>query len=82
MNRDEEFLAKRIIDLADQSYRTGLYTYTGFLNQQEQAVYDSVRKDAAPVTATLFGGRSSGLEIRKVWDMMRDFQSAALRSVR
>ena len=36
MNRDEEFLAKRIIDLADQSYRTGLYTYTGFLNQQEQ----------------------------------------------
>ena len=56
MNRDEEFLAKRIIDLADQSYRTGLYTYTGFLNQQEQAVYDSVRKDATPVKATLFGG--------------------------
>ena len=56
MNRDEEFLAKRMIDLADQSYRTGLYTYTGFLNQQEQAVYDSIRKDAAPVTATLSGG--------------------------
>ena len=41
MNRDEEFLIKRIKDLAEQSYRTGLYTYTGFLNQQEQAVYDS-----------------------------------------
>ena len=41
MNRDEEFLAKRIIDLADQSYRTGLYTYTGFLNQQEQSVLET-----------------------------------------
>ena len=84
MNRDEEFLAKRIIDLADQSYRTGLYTYTGFLNQQEQAVYDSVRKDAAPVTATLFGGVEGceRQETRKAWDMMRAFLSAALRSVR
>lgn len=56
MNRDEEFLAKRIKDLADQSYRTGLYTYTGFLNQQEQAVYNSIKKETAPVTACLFGG--------------------------
>ena len=48
MNRDEEFLAKRMIDLADQSYRTGLYTYTGFLNQQEQAVYDIIRRMRHP----------------------------------
>lgn len=56
MNRDEEFLIKRIKDLAEQSYRTGLYTYTGFLNQQEQAVYARVRKDTAPVTAMFSGG--------------------------
>ena len=56
MNRDEEFLIKRIKDLAEQSYRTGLYTYTGFLNQQEQAVYARVRKDTAPVAAMFSGG--------------------------
>ena len=71
MNRDEEFLIKRIKDLAEQSYRTGLYTYTGFLKQQ-----------CFPSVLMAVSGRYSGLAMRKVWDTMRAFLFAVLRSSR
>ena len=32
VNREEEYLQKRIIDLANQSDRNGHYTFTGFLS--------------------------------------------------
>jgi RNA-binding protein YlmH len=56
MNREDEFLQKRIRDLANQSYRTGLYTYTGFLTVTQQQLYHQIKKELGDVTGTLFGG--------------------------
>lgn len=56
MGREEEFLKKRIQDLADQSYRTGQYTYTTFLSPSEQECYYQVRDGLGDVESTLFGG--------------------------
>jgi RNA-binding protein YlmH len=56
VDREEEFFKKRIRDLAQQSYRTGLYTYTGFLTTAQQGIYHSLKKELGDVTGTLFGG--------------------------
>lgn len=56
MGREDDFLKKRIEDLADQSYRTGQYTYTPFLSQSEQECYYQVRDGLGDVESALFGG--------------------------
>lgn len=45
-----------MVDLADQSDRTGVYTYTNFLDQAAQALYYQLEKELGAVTGTLFGG--------------------------
>lgn len=56
MSREEDFLRKRIQDLADQSYRTSQYTYTSFLTQSEQDIYFQLRDGLGNVESALFGG--------------------------
>lgn len=56
MSREDDFLKKRIQDLADQSYRTGQYTYTSFLTQSEQEIYYQLRDRLEGVESVLFGG--------------------------
>lgn len=56
MSREEEFLKKRLLDLAEQSYRTSQFTFTPFLSQQEQAVYYQLGQDLAGVRSELSGG--------------------------
>lgn len=56
MGKEEEFLKKRIKDLAERSYRSGIYTYTGFLTQAQQDVYYQVKQELGEITGTFFGG--------------------------
>ena len=56
MNREEEYLQKRIIDLANQSDRNGHYTFTGFLSQGEQDLFYRTLPELAGISYTLFGG--------------------------
>ncbi len=56
MNKEETFFRKRLIDLANQSYRNGAYTYTDFLTQEEQSVYFQIKQEIGSVKAVLFGG--------------------------
>lgn len=39
MSPEEEFLQKRLVDLANQSYRNNIYTFTGFLTAAEQDLF-------------------------------------------
>lgn len=56
MGREEDFLKKRMQDLANQSYHTGRYTYTAFLSAAEQDLYYQLEREPGMVKGTLFGG--------------------------
>lgn len=56
MNTEEEFLQKRIIDLANQSYRNNIYTFTGFLNPAQQDLFYRSLSEIGGVEYRLFGG--------------------------
>lgn len=56
MGREEDFIKKRIRDLANQSYHTGQYTYTSFLTPTEQDLYFQMEQELGMVKGMLFGG--------------------------
>lgn len=56
MNAEEEFLQKRMIDLASQSYRNNVYTFTGFLNPAQQDLFYRALPEIGGVEYRLFGG--------------------------
>lgn len=56
MNAEDEFLQKRIVDLANQSYRNNVYTFTGFLNPAEQDLFYRALPEIGEVEYTFFGG--------------------------
>lgn len=56
MDREEHLLRKRLLDLAEQSYRNSQYTFTSFLTQGEQDVYYQMLNEFGGVESALFGG--------------------------
>lgn len=56
MNAEDEFLQKRIKDLANQSYRNNIYTFTGFLNPSEQDLFYGILPEIGEVEYRFFGG--------------------------
>ena len=54
--KDETFFRKRLVDLANQSYRSGIYTYTNFLTQEEQSIYLQTKQEIGSVKSIFFGG--------------------------
>lgn len=56
MDKDEQLLRKRIVELAGQAYRRDIPLYTEFLTLSEQAVFHSVSRELIPVRVLLTGG--------------------------
>ncbi len=56
MGSEEEFMKKRFVDLANQSYRNNVYTFTGFLSVGEQDLFWGTLPQIGQITYTLFGG--------------------------
>ncbi len=56
MSQEEDFLKKRLRDLAGQSYRGSHYTYTSFLSVPEQELYYQIEGEIGEVRASFFGG--------------------------
>ena len=52
----DDFLRKRLYDLAAQSDRTCRFTYTDFLNEAEYAEFCAVRQQLPPCGCTVSGG--------------------------
>lgn len=53
---EEEFLQKRFVDLANQSYRNSVYTFTGFLSASEQDLFYRIHPQIGQISYKLFGG--------------------------
>ena len=56
MNREEQLLKKRILDLANLCCRRDIPSYTDFLNLNEQTVFHSLERSLPPVRFMLTGG--------------------------
>lgn len=53
---EEEFLQKRFVDLANQSYRNNIYTFTGFLSASEQDLFYRTLPQIGGIEYMLSGG--------------------------
>ncbi len=56
MEKEEQLLKKRILELAELSYKRGISTHTDFLNLSEQTIFYSVSGMLPPVSYVLTGG--------------------------
>lgn len=56
---EQEWLLKRMMDLAEKSYRNNLYTYTHFLNPEELSCFLNRKEDFAAYSYQMFGGNES-----------------------
>ncbi|MDO4556368.1 MAG: YlmH/Sll1252 family protein [Lachnospiraceae bacterium] len=52
----EELLEKRFLDLAEQSYQQGRYTFSNFLDLYEQSIFSSLKRKLAGISYECFGG--------------------------
>lgn len=57
--KDEELLAKRLLELSRQSFHRGIVTYTDFLNLNEQNILHSLSKESLYGRFLTFGGYES-----------------------
>ncbi len=53
---EDEFLSKRLVDLANQSYRNNIFTFTGFLSSAEQDTFYHMLPKIGQISYTLSGG--------------------------
>ena len=56
MNQEDELLKKRFAELAKRSYQNNMYTFTGFLNVNEQALFYEMERELCYASPCLFGG--------------------------
>lgn len=59
MNQEDELLKKRFAELAKRSYQNNMYTFTGFLNASEQALFFEIEKEVSYAGYSLWGGTES-----------------------
>lgn len=56
MSNNEEIFRKRLIELADRAYRTGVSTFTPFMGLLEQNIFKYNEKEFGHINYILFGG--------------------------
>ncbi len=54
--QEEQALRRRILDLANRCYQSGIYTFSGFLSLGDQAVFHMMEKDVSFVPWSMSGG--------------------------
>ncbi len=54
--KDEDFLKKRLQELAQKAYQSNTYTFTGFLNMMELDVYHRMKQELAFIPSVSYGG--------------------------
>lgn len=52
----EELFEKRLLDLANQSYGQGRYTFSNFLDLYEQSIFTSLQRKLKGISYEIFGG--------------------------
>lgn len=56
MDKEEQLLKKRIMELAALCYQRDIPSYTDFLNLNEQTVFHSIERSLPPVRYLITGG--------------------------
>jgi RNA-binding protein YlmH len=56
---EETLLRRKILDTANRSYQSNIYTYTNFLSISELSVYNAMKKDISFVKSCTFGGNDA-----------------------
>lgn len=56
MDKDTEILKKRLVDLANQSYRNNMFTFSSFLSLSEQQLLLELKKEMGDIKVTMEGG--------------------------
>ena len=54
--KEEELLKKRLMELCEKAYNQNIYTYTHFLNEYEQSIYQDMKQELAYAHPILVGG--------------------------
>ncbi len=57
--KEEELLKKRLMELCEKAYNQNIYTYTYFLNEYEQSIYQDMNQELAYAHPILVGGHSN-----------------------
>lgn len=55
-DRERQQLQKRLLELAERSYRQGIYTFTSFLGLSEQQAFYEIQRELSYVGAAMEGG--------------------------
>lgn len=58
MNKEEQFLKNRFLDLANIAYERNIYTFSDFLTLNEINIFNTIINDLPPVNFKLTGGNS------------------------
>ena len=56
MNKDEQLLRKRLIELSNQAFRRDIVTFSDFLNLNELNILHTTPKDMFPARYETYGG--------------------------
>lgn len=56
MGKDEHFLESRLLELAQKCYHKNIYTYSDFLNLNEQNIFNTILSKLPPISYKLVGG--------------------------
>src|SRR5699024_11073691 len=59
MNREEELLKKRLLDLANLADRRGIATFSDFLNLNELNIFHGLQRELSFIQCRPFGGYES-----------------------
>ena len=54
--KEEALLKKRLMELCEKAYNQNIYTYTHFLNEYEQSIYQDMKQELAYAHPILVGG--------------------------
>lgn len=56
MAEDFDFIKKRLRELAEKSYNSGIFTFTDFLGLEEQSAFSEIKSSLRGIKYTAFGG--------------------------
>ena len=56
MDKEREFFKKRLLELANKSYASGIFTFTDFLGLDEQSAFSEIKSSLGVIRYQAFGG--------------------------
>ena len=65
MTESYDLLKKRLVELANKSYNSDIFTFTQFLGLAEQSAFSEIKKEIRGIPYTSFGGAKGEVLFQK-----------------